>query len=176
MKIVVGLGNPGKEYENTKHNLGFMFLDYINKKYLNGNFKTFKNNKILEGSIGEKKIVLAKPQTYMNLSGDAVINLKNWYKVDNEDILVIYDDFDIPFESIRYRESGSAGTHNGMKDIINKLSSKDIPRLRIGTGGLKKEKQEIISFVLSKFSRNELEALDEIFEKAYAKLKDFLDK
>ena len=96
--------------------------------------------------------------------------------MDNDDILVIYDDFDIPFESIRYRESGSAGTHNGMKDIINKLSSKDIPRLRIGTGGLKKEKQEIISFVLSKFSRNELDALDEIFEKAYAKLKDFLDK
>lgn len=176
MKIIVGLGNPGKEYENTKHNLGFMFLDFLNKNYLGGEFKTFKNSKIIEGNIDNEKVILAKPQTYMNLSGDAVIKLKNWYKVDNKDILVIYDDFDIPFESVRYRESGSAGTHNGMKDIVNKLATKDIPRLRIGTGGLKKENQEIISFVLSKFSKDEINKLDTIFEKAYPKFKEFLDK
>lgn len=176
MKIIVGLGNPGKEYENTKHNLGFMFLDFLNKNYLGGEFKTFKNSKIIEGSIDNEKVILAKPQTYMNLSGDAVIKLKNWYKVDNNDILVIYDDFDIPFESVRYRDSGSAGTHNGMKDIVNKLATKDIPRLRIGTGGLKKENQEVISFVLSKFSKDELDELNNVFEKAYLKFKEFLDK
>ena len=86
MKIIIGLGNPGKEYENTKHNLGFMFLDFLNKNYLGGEFKTFKNSKIIEGNIDNEKVILAKPQTYMNLSGDAVIKLKSWYKVDNNDI------------------------------------------------------------------------------------------
>ena len=202
MKIIVGLGNPTKEsfyikiisIYNYIHmligkiiiilpvilHLGLlgkiMFLDFLNKNYLGGEFKTFKNSKIIEGNIDNEKVILAKPQTYMNLSGDAVIKLKNWYKVDNNDILVIYDDFDIPFESVRYRDSGSAGTHNGMKDIVNKLATKDIPRLRIGTGGLKKENQEVISFVLSKFSKDELDELNNVFEKAYLKFKEFLDK
>ena len=141
MKIIVGLGNPGKEYENTKHNLGFMFIDYLISKYNLGNEKKFKNSKILETKINEEKVVLAKPQTYMNLSGNAVIELKTWYKVENNDILIVYDDFDILFGNVRFREKGSAGTHNGMKDIVNKLSSTEIPRLRIGTGRIKKRKR-----------------------------------
>lgn len=176
MKLVVGLGNPGKEYENTKHNLGFMFIDYLVSKYNLGSEKKFKNSKILETKINEEKIILAKPQTYMNLSGNAVVELKNWYKVDNKDIIIIYDDFDILFGNVRLREKGSAGTHNGMKDIVNKLSSLDIPRLRIGTGGLKKEKEEVISFVLSKFTKKELDEIYNIFEEAYLKLQEFLDK
>ena len=145
MKIIVGLGKPGKEYENTKHNLGFMFVDYLSKKY-------------------------------KNLSGNAVLELKKWFKVENKDIIIIYDDFDIPFESVRFREKGTGGTHNGMKDIILKLSDTNIPRLRIGTGGLKKDKEEVISFVLSKFSKDELSKIDNIFDEAYVKLKEFLDK
>ena len=176
MKLVVGLGNPGKEYENTKHNLGFMFIDYLISKYNLENEKKFKSSKIIETKINEEKIILAKPQTYMNLSGNAVIELKNWYKVDNKDIIIIYDDFDILFGNVRFREKGSAGTHNGMKDIVNKLSSAEIPRIRIGTGGLKKEKEEVVSFVLSKFSKNNLEEINEIFEEAYLKLQEFLDK
>lgn len=176
MKIIVGLGNPGKEYENTKHNLGFMFIDYLSKKYNLNDFKKFKSSKITENMIDGQKIVLAKPQTYMNLSGNAVLELKKWFKVENKDIIVIYDDFDIPFASVRFREKGSGGTHNGMKDVILKLSDTNIPRLRIGTGGLKKDKEEVISFVLSKFSKDELSKIDNIFDDAYLKLKEFLDK
>lgn len=176
MKIIVGLGNPGKEYENTKHNLGFMFVDYLSKKYNLNEFKKFKNSKITEDIIEGKKVIFAKPQTYMNLSGNAVLELKKWFKVENKDIIIIYDDFDIPFESVRFREKGTGGTHNGMKDIILKLSDTNIPRLRIGTGGLKKDKEEVISFVLSKFSKDELSKIDNIFDEAYVKLKEFLDK
>ena len=176
MKIIVGLGNPGKEYENTKHNLGFMFVDYLSKKYNLNKFKKFKNSKITEDIIEGKKVIFAKPQTYMNLSGNAVLELKKWFKVENKDIIIIYDDFDIPFESVRFREKGTGGTHNGMKDIILKLSDTNIPRLRIGTGGLKKDKEEVISFVLSKFSKDELSRINDIFDEAYVKLKEFLDK
>lgn len=176
MKIIVGLGNPGKEYENTKHNLGFMFVDYLSKKYNLNEFKKFKNSKITEDIIEGQKVIFAKPQTYMNLSGNAVLELKKWFKVENKDIIIIYDDFDIPFESVRFREKGTGGTHNGMKDIILKLSDTNIPRLRIGTGGLKKDKEEVISFVLSKFSKDELSKIDNIFDEAYVKLKEFLDK
>ncbi len=176
MKVIVGLGNPGKEYENTKHNFGFMFLDYISTKLNLGSFKKFKNAKILETKINEEKVVLVKPQTYMNLSGDCVIEIKNWYKIQNKDLLIIYDDFDIPFGSIRYKEKGSGGTHNGMKDIINKISTMDIPRLRLGTGGLKNENEEIISFVLSKFSKSQMDNIQNIFDEAYLKLREFLDK
>lgn len=176
MKIIVGLGNPGKEYENTKHNLGFMFVDYLSKKYNLNEFKKFKNSKITEDIIEGKKVIFAKPQTYMNLSGNAVLELKKWFKVENKDIIIIYDDFDIPFESVRFREKGTGGTHNGMKDIILKLSDTNIPRLRIGTGGLKKDKEEVISFVLSKFSKDELSRINDIFDEAYVKLKEFLDK
>lgn len=176
MKLIVGLGNPGKEYENTKHNLGFMFIDYLISKYNLENEKKFKNSKIIETKINNEKVILAKPQIYMNLSGKAVVELKSWYKIENSDILIIYDDFDISFGNVRFREKGSAGTHNGMKDIVNKLASTEIPRLRIGTGGLKKEKEEVISFVLSKFSKKELEDTSDIFEEAYLKLQEFLDK
>ena len=176
MKIIVGLGNPGKEYENTKHNLGFMFVDYLSKKYNLNEFKKFKNSKITEDIIEGKKVIFAKPQKYMNLSGNTVLELKKWFKVENKDIIIIYDDFDIPFESVRFREKGTGGTHNGMKDIILKLSDTNIPRLRIGTGGLKKDKEEVISFVLSKFSKDELSKIDNIFDEAYVKLKEFLDK
>ena len=176
MKIIVGLGNPGKEYEKTKHNLGFMFLDYLNEKLNLGKFKKFKSSEILESSINGEKVIFAKPQTFMNLSGKAVVELKQFYKVENKDILIVYDDFDILFGSVRFREKGRAGTHNGMKDIIQKISSVEIPRLRIGTGGLKKEKEEVISFVLSRFSNSELEETNQIFEDAYVKLQEFLDK
>lgn len=176
MKIIVGLGNPGKEYENTKHNLGFMFLDYINSNNINKEFKKFKSSKILEININGERVVLVKPQTYMNLSGKAVLEVKNWYKVENSNIIIIYDDIDILFGDTRFREKGSAGTHNGMRNITSVLATNDIPRIRIGTGGIKKEREELISFVLSKFSKNEMTELDGIFSNAYLKLQEFLDK
>ena len=110
----------------------------------------------------------------MNLSGIAVQKLKNWYKVDNKDILIIYDDIDIPFETIRYKVNSSAGSHNGMKNIIECLSSQDIPRIRVGIGGLKHENDDLKDFVLSRFSKEQLEKLDEIFSQVEDRLREFL--
>lgn len=175
MKLVVGLGNPGKEYENTRHNLGFMFLDYLTEKY---NFKidTLKfNAKIGEIYINNEKVLFAKPQTYMNLSGQSVQKIKDFYKLETKDILVIFDDLDIPFGDIRYKLNGSGGTHNGMKNIVQMLNSKDFPRLKIGIGGIKHEKQDLINFVLEKFNKEQLSELKEIFDNAYEKFLVFLD-
>lgn len=175
MKLVVGLGNPGKEYENTRHNLGFMFLDYLTEKY---SFKidTSKfNAKIGEIYINNEKVLFAKPQTYMNLSGQSVQKIKDFYKLETKDILVIFDDLDIPFGDIRYKLNGSGGTHNGMKNIVQMLNSKDFPRLKIGIGGIKHEKQDLINFVLEKFSKEQLSELKDIFDNAYEKFLVFLD-
>ena len=174
MKIIVGLGNPGKEYEKTKHNLGFLFLEYLENKY---NFEIKKkayDSFICETKYKDKKVVFVKPQTYMNLSGNAVQKVKNFYKVDSKDIIVIFDDIDIPFETIKYKTTGSGGTHNGMKNIVQCLNSKDFSRIKIGLGGLKHENQDLKDFVLQKFSKEQLEKLQIVFEKAEDRLDEFL--
>lgn len=178
MKMVVGLGNPGKEYENTRHNAGWMLLDYIAQRE---NISISEKKKNCDSIIGEcylqnQKVIFAKPQTFMNLSGNAVQKLKKWYQVEDQDILVLFDDIDIPFGEIRYKINGSGGTHNGMKNIVQMLSSKEIPRIKIGIGGLKHEKQDLANFVLQRFSKNEMAALQPVFEEAYEKLILFLDK
>ena len=176
MYLIVGLGNPESDYSKTRHNMGFNVINKLSEKYgievNKSKFKGLVGNGIIEG----EKVVLLKPQTFMNLSGESVIEAMNFYKIPKENLIIIYDDVDIEPGNIRIRKNGSAGTHNGMKDVVQKLSSNDIPRLRIGTGGLKKEKEEIISFVLSKFSKDQINKLDEIFYNAYIKFKDFLDK
>ncbi|MEG2310725.1 MAG: aminoacyl-tRNA hydrolase [Clostridia bacterium] len=177
MKLIVGLGNPGKEYINTRHNIGWMFLQYLENKY---NFKIFKkalDSNIVETNLFNQKVVFAKPQTYMNLSGNAVQKLKKWYKLDNSDIVIIYDDIDISFGTTRYRECGSGGTHNGMKNIVQMLSTQDIARIRIGIGGIKHDNQDLINFVLEKFNKEQLDVLqNNIFVDVEEKLKIFLDK
>lgn len=176
MKIVVGLGNPGIEYSKTRHNFGFMFLEYLEEKY---KFKI--NKKKLSSLIGEciingEKIIFVKPTTYMNLSGNAVVNIKQWYKVDNKDIIVVFDDIDIPFGDVRYKTNGSGGSHNGMKNIVQMLSSKDIARIKLGLGNIKHVSQSLSDFVLYRFSKMEEDKLFEIFNKAENKLLEFLDK
>lgn len=177
MKIIIGLGNPGKEYDKTRHNVGWMFLDYFAE---NNNVLIEKEKlscKIAEIKINNEKVILAKPLTYMNLSGNAVVKLKNWYKVDNKDILIIYDDIDIDFGTIRYREKGSGGSHNGMKNIVQMLASTEIQRVRIGIGGIKHEKQDLKDFVLDKFSNGQINELNEnIFKLVDEKIESFLDK
>lgn len=175
MKMIVGLGNPGKEYENTRHNLGFMFLEYLENKY---NFKisTKKFNSLIgEIFLNNEKIVFVKPQTYMNLSGQAVQKVKEFYKIDFKDIIVIFDDLDIPFGEVRYKQNGSGGTHNGMKNIVQMIDTKEFPRIKIGIGNIKHENQDLKDFVLEKFSKSQKEELNNIFEKAYQKLLLFLD-
>ena len=155
MKLIVGLGNPGSEYQSTRHNMGFAAIDYISEKQGISVKKSKHQALIGEGILGGERVVLAKPMTYMNLSGDAVSALARWYKVEPSDILVIYDDMDLPVGQMRLRPSGSAGGHNGMKSIILRLSSDQFPRLRIGIG--RKENSDTIDYVLGKLNREEQE-------------------
>lgn len=134
MKIIVGLGNPGAKYEHTRHNVGFDVLSLIaNKLDVIINKSKFKSL-IAETNYKGEKLVLAAPQTFMNLSGEAIVELKNWYKVESKDILIIYDDIDLCFADIRFRTNGSAGTHNGMRNIIELSSDNLFPRIRVGIG------------------------------------------
>lgn len=170
MKIIVGLGNPGKDYEKTRHNVGWMFLDYLAKIYDQKIDKKKLDCYLTELNIDGEKVILAKPLTYMNLSGLAVLKLKKWYKVDNKDMIIIFDDIDIDFGNIRYKEKGSGGSHNGMKNIVEQLSTKDLPRIRIGIGGLKHQNQDLKDFVLERFTTEQINELDKIFELTKQKL------
>lgn len=176
MKLIVGLGNPGSEYKNTRHNTGFLFLEYIEKKFFVTYWKNELSSLIADTNINGQKIKLVKPQTFMNLSGEALSKIKNYYKIDNEDIIVIYDDVDLEFGSVRYREKGSAGTHNGMRNIVSLCSGENIPRIRIGIGRPKFENQDLADFVLSRFTKEEEEKLQDIFDETFVKLKTFIDK
>ncbi len=176
MKIIVGLGNPGEKYSKTRHNVGWLFIDYLSKIY--GVDITKNNCDALTGEtkINGEKIVFAKPTTFMNLSGNSVVKLKKWYKVEDKDILIIFDDIDIPFGTLRFREKGSGGSHNGMKNIVQMLSSQETPRIRIGLGGLKHEKQDMADFVLQRFKKDELEKVDEVFYDASKIVEEFINK
>ena len=134
MFLIIGLGNPGKEYANTKHNIGFITIDYLEEKH-NLKVNKIKHKALVgEGFISGEKVMLIKPQTYMNLSGQSVREAVDYYKVNVENVVVIYDDIDIPMGSLRIRKKGSAGTHNGMRSIIQQLGDDNFPRIRIGIG------------------------------------------
>lgn len=160
MKIIVGLGNPGNEYAKTRHNVGFMLVDAL-AEHLNINlWKDKFNAQIAEGRIGTEKILLVKPQTYMNNSGEAVGPLMRWYKVTPEDIIVAHDDMDIPAGTIRIRKKGSSGGHNGIKSLIAHLGSENFPRVRLGVGrplpGC-----SVVNHVLAPFPQEDKTAVDE---------------
>src|SRR5438128_7223650 len=134
MKLVVGLGNPGPEYERTRHNVGFRVVDKLASK-LGWKWTERRNRAVLaSGTIGPEKVVLAKPITFMNLSGQAVGELVRWYKIRPEDVLVVYDDLDLPVGKVRLRSKGSAAGHNGLDDIIHHVHTNAFPRLRVGIG------------------------------------------
>lgn len=171
MKLIVGLGNPGRTYAKTRHNLGFMLLDKLAGMYgtdFSGRlFKAFIAETTVrfpssEGMISEK-IVLAKPQTYMNLSGESVCPLINWYKAELDNILVICDDFNLPVGVLRFRGKGSSGGHNGLKSIINLLGTDNFPRLRIGIGNA--EYGDAANFVLSGISDRDMERFSTVIDK-----------
>ncbi|MDD2870665.1 MAG: aminoacyl-tRNA hydrolase [Candidatus Gracilibacteria bacterium] len=167
MKLIVGLGNPGDKYKNTRHNLGFLFLDYIKT---NNNFEEFKlenkfKGEISNGDINGEKIILLKPQTFMNLSGESIRKTVDFYKINLEDLVIIYDDFSLDFGKIRYRDKGSAGGHNGVKDIIKHFGEK-FNRIKVGIGF--NDNYEISDWVLSKFNELELQNLDDdVFKNIY---------
>ncbi len=165
MYLIVGLGNPGAKYKSTYHNVGFMALDVVAKK-LGAKFVNQKSTEshVAEGTHNGVKFVLAKPDTFMNLSGNAVYALVKKYKVDVKDeLVVVYDDADLPTGKTRMREEGSAGTHNGMRNIVGRLERTDFKRMRIGikNGELAQKDVELIDFVLSKVDYADQPALYE---------------
>lgn len=160
MHIVVGLGNPGKDYTDTRHNIGFRTVDLLAER------NNIKINKVKfksvygEGNIAGKKVMLVKPHTYMNNSGIAVGELVRFYKIPIENIIVVVDDIDIDFSTIRIKAKGSAGSHNGLKSIIYHLKDDKFPRVKIGIGK-KHPNQDLASFVLARFSKEEVSDMDE---------------
>ena len=133
MKIIVGLGNPGEEYANTMHNAGFMVLDKLAEKYNISIKKNRFDGLVGAGEINDEKVILVKPLTYMNLSGECVLKVIKFYKADLSNLIVIYDDIDVEMGKIKVKPSGSPGSHNGMKNITTMLESEDFIRIRIGT-------------------------------------------
>ena len=173
MKLIVGLGNHGKEYEGTRHNCGFMVVDELaNKLNTEINQNKFKGLYTKVKYHGED-VILLKPQTYMNLSGESVIAAMNFFKLDKEDIIVIYDDLDMPVGKLRLRKTGSAGGHNGIKNIIAHLSSQDFKRIRVGIDRHKYMK--VVDYVLSRFAKEETEAINQGIDKASDAVLDYLD-
>ena len=164
MKLIFGLGNPGTEYENTRHNAGFAALDVL-EKLLDARPFARKRGALVSEVSGGEKVLLIKPQTFMNASGDCVWDFAAYYKVADEDILVIYDDIDLPAGEVRIRKSGGPGTHNGMRDIVGKLGTENFPRVRCGIGA-PEHKGELISYVLQRLSGEKLELLQRTAEQA----------
>ena len=155
MFLVVGLGNPGRKYEHTRHNVGFDVVDILSQKYEIPLRKSRCKAITGEGVIAGQKVALALPQTYMNLSGESVVQLVNWYKPEMDQLLVCYDDIDLPDGKVRFRPSGSAGTHNGMRNIIYLLGRDDFPRMRVGTGR-PPEHMDLKDYVLMGYETKEL--------------------
>lgn len=160
MYCIVGLGNPGLKYENTRHNAGFLTIDYLANKFGIDVKKSKFKSLYGQGVISGQKVMLVKPQTYMNNSGEAVREIKNFYKFDIDKFIVIYDDIDIEFGTIRIRKKGSAGTHNGMKSIIYQIQDDKFPRIKIAVGK-KPEYMDLANFVLSGFTEKEAEVIRE---------------
>lgn len=159
MKVVVGLGNIGREYDNTRHNIGFAAVDYIAKKY---NVEIDKSK--FKGVYGEvkikgEKVFLLKPSTYMNLSGESLREIMQFYKIDNSDVIVLYDDISLPVGRLRIREKGSAGGHNGIKSIIQCIGTDVFDRVKIGVGA---PEHNLIAHVLGKFSDEDLKILENV--------------
>ena len=155
MYVIVGLGNPGRKYEHTRHNVGFDVIDVLSQKYDIPIQRLRCKAVVGEGNIRGQRVALCLPQTFMNLSGESVVQLCNWYKPENDHLIVVYDDVDLPEGLLRFRPKGSAGTHNGMRNIIYLLGRDDFPRVRVGIGR-PHEGWDMKDWVLSGFQTKEL--------------------
>lgn len=165
MYIIVGLGNPSKEYERTRHNAGFSVIDVLADRYDIGvterKHRAFFGKGLIEGH----KVILAKPQTYMNLSGESVRSLVDYYKTEPEELIIIYDDISLAPGQLRIRAKGSAGGHNGIKNIIAHLGTQEFARIKVGIGS-KPRNMDLADYVLSRFSKGEQELMDQAYQQA----------
>ncbi len=174
MYLIVGLGNPEDKYSNTRHNMGFDVINELSKecniKVSKSKFDAFYGM----GEINGKKVILVKPQTFMNLSGESIIKFKKFYKMSNKNIIVIYDDMDLDVGIIRLKAKGGPGTHNGMKSVVENLNTEDFIRVRVGIGK-PINKEDIINYVLESIPKRERELLDKGIGKASSSVIEILD-
>ena len=173
MKMIVGLGNPGIEYNNTRHNIGFMVIDSYAKEYHIDKFREKFNGMYAKVFRNGEYFILLKPLSFMNLSGNVVKRFASFYKIKPEDIFIIQDDMDLPIGKIKVKFKGSSGGHNGIKNIIDNLKTEIFPRLKVGIS--KDDKLDAKDYVLGKFSQNDLTIIDKIFSFAPRIIDDFLD-
>jgi PTH1 family peptidyl-tRNA hydrolase len=163
--LLIGLGNPGREYKDTRHNIGFMLIDHLAEKIGARGMKVQSKAIITSGLYEERKLILAKPQTYMNLSGQSVQGLLHFYKIPLENLLIAHDDLDIPYGTIRIRPTGGPGGQRGMANTIELLGTKDFPRLRLGIGR-PPGRMDAKDYVLQDFSKDELKLMPELLSRA----------
>ena len=175
MKLIVGLGNPGREYELTRHNIGFMAIDELAKRWnISLNEQKFKGV-FGAGFVNGEKVILLKPLTYMNLSGESIRPLMDYYKMDVEDFVVMYDDLDIPVGKLRLRMKGSAGGHNGVKSTISHLGTQEFQRIRMGIDR-PKNGMKVVDYVLGRFTSEEIPDVNHSIEKAADACEEWLNK
>jgi len=172
--LIVGLGNPGREYKDTRHNFGFMMVDRIAVRLNARGMKVQSKAIVMDARHNDKKLILAKPQTFMNLSGQSVQGLAHFYKVPLENLIILSDDLDLPFGTIRIRASGGPGGQRGLGNILEKLGSKEIPRLRIGIGR-PPGRMDPAAYVLQAFSRDETKELSNILDRGADAVFAFVD-
>ncbi|MCC2459925.1 aminoacyl-tRNA hydrolase [Bacillus mobilis] len=175
MKLIVGLGNPGREYELTRHNIGFMAIDELAKRWnISLNEQKFKGV-FGAGFVNGEKVILLKPLTYMNLSGESIRPLMDYYKIDVEDFVLLYDDLDIPVGKLRLRMKGSAGGHNGVKSTISHLGTQEFQRIRMGIDR-PKNGMKVVDYVLGRFTSEEIPDVGHSIEKAADACEEWLNK
>lgn len=172
MRLIVGLGNPGKEYENTRHNAGFMVIDHYAKKNNIVNYKDFKNGLYYEINYKGEKIIFLKPQSYMNLSGEVVRKYVEYFKINIDDIVIIHDDMDINIGNIKLKLNGSPAGHNGIKNIIQNLKTENVKRIKIG---ISKNNINQIDYVIGRFNKEEINILDNVKETVCDVINDYLN-
>jgi PTH1 family peptidyl-tRNA hydrolase len=170
--LIVGLGNPGRKYRGNRHNIGFIAVDALAAAYKIESSKVQNKAIVGNGRIQNQNVIIAKPQTYMNNSGDSVGPLARYYKVPPENVLVIYDELDLPFGTIRLREKGGAGGHNGMKSVINHLGQ-EFPRVRLGIGRPPGQ-MPVPAYVLQDFGKDDLPLLDDVLNEAVRAIETYL--
>ena len=173
MFVIVGLGNPGTKYENTRHNMGFKTIDVLSEKFGIKVDKLKFKSLIGEGIVHGAKVILVKPQTFMNLSGEAVRDIVSFYKVPMENLLVVYDDIDLDTGTFRIRKQGSSGTHNGMRNIIYLLQDDSFPRVRIGIGSFLKN--DLINYVTGDVCKEEAELLYPVIMKVADAIDQYIE-
>ncbi|MEO2082452.1 MAG: aminoacyl-tRNA hydrolase [Desulfurobacteriaceae bacterium] len=173
IRLVVGLGNPGREYERTRHNVGWMVLDRVSERLgIPISRKKFRGI-YGELSVNGRKIFLLKPLTYMNRSGESVAEFVRFYKIKPEEVMVVYDDLDLPLGKLRLRLKGSSGGHRGVESVEKSLGTREFPRLRIGIGRPER-KEDVVNYVLSPFGKSELPVIEEAVEKGAECLEEII--